>query len=482
MEERSVVDNRIIKKSALNIAFTLFAQIVTLVLSYFTVFSIPGVLTENDYGLFQLFLAISTFVGVFHLGLNDGFYLKYGGKKYDEIPHKAIRTQMYIMLLVDIIAACAFVIFGPLKYPGEAKSVVYIFFGINIVISVFTHFLTYVLQATNRVKTFSLSLLVEKVSFVLLILYPIFVSKNASFELYVVLMLISKLSALVFLIISCRKLVFGKVDKPQEVMKEMKENISVGFKLLLAHLASMLILNIGRLFIEAKWGTEAFGSFSFAYQICSSVMTIIASVSIVIFPILKQINIENAKKIYSSLNTVIMTLVLFSLIFYKPLVELVILIIPKYAHSLEYLPLMLPMIVFEGKLQLLIITYYKTFRKEKELLIVNLVIVSIAVILSAVAVFVLESAILVALFLVIALCIQCYASEVVLHKSMGKYPYLKSSIEIVIVVAFILLFRFIENGWYAMIAYAGVWIIYTIINSKDIFKVLRIRSKKTISN
>ena len=53
-----------------------------LVSAILTVF-VPKLLRITDYGFWQLFMFYQGYIGVFHLGWNDGIYLQIGGKKYE---------------------------------------------------------------------------------------------------------------------------------------------------------------------------------------------------------------------------------------------------------------------------------------------------------------------------------------------------------------------------------------------------------------
>ena len=68
-----------------NIIFAFLAQGISLFLSVLMSLIVPKFLTVRDFGYWQLFIFYFGYVGFFHFGLNDGVYLKYGGKSYDEM-------------------------------------------------------------------------------------------------------------------------------------------------------------------------------------------------------------------------------------------------------------------------------------------------------------------------------------------------------------------------------------------------------------
>ena len=65
-----------IKSIIKNLFIAFFSQGVSLLASFLTTLILPKLVSVSDYGLWQLFIFYTTYAGVFHLGLDDGVYLK----------------------------------------------------------------------------------------------------------------------------------------------------------------------------------------------------------------------------------------------------------------------------------------------------------------------------------------------------------------------------------------------------------------------
>ena len=62
----------------LNIIYAIGAQALSMLLSILMALFLPKVLGIREYSYWQLFIFYISYAGFFHLGLNDGVYLKQG--------------------------------------------------------------------------------------------------------------------------------------------------------------------------------------------------------------------------------------------------------------------------------------------------------------------------------------------------------------------------------------------------------------------
>jgi hypothetical protein len=108
-------------------------------------------------------------------------------------------------------------------------------------------------------------------------------------------------------------------------------------------------------------------------------MIFINAVGIIIFPILRRTDQERLANIYSTMRDFLMVILLGFLIIYYPLKTVMSAWLPQYAESLLYMSLVFPMFIYEGKMALLINTYLKTLRREKVMLKINLVSMTLSV-------------------------------------------------------------------------------------------------------
>ena len=94
-----------LKKGMLNV---FIANIINLIISLFTGFVLPKLLSVESYANIKLFQLYITYIGILHFGFADGMYLKYGGKNIKSVDSKEIlgefRTFKIFQFAITIIA------------------------------------------------------------------------------------------------------------------------------------------------------------------------------------------------------------------------------------------------------------------------------------------------------------------------------------------------------------------------------------------
>ena len=141
--------------------------------------------------------------------------------------------------------------------------------------------------------------------------------------------------------------------------------------------------------------------------------------------------------------------------------------LPQYAESLKYLAVLFPICIYEIRSSVLINTYFKAYRKENYILIVNLLSVGLSLILSLITVGLIKSLDLTVLIIVVLMVVKCLISEILL-KPLVETSVLKNLIQEVILTVV-----FVASSWYiadfkATAIYAVVYMGYLLLNKKEI--------------
>ncbi len=370
--------------------FAFLAQGVALVLSLLMALVLPKVLNVTEYGYWQLFLFYASYAGLFHFGLNDGVYLRFGGYCYESLDHALLGTELKIWTLFQVMLAAVIVIIGIFCLQDVNRTFVFAASAILMVFFNGSYFIGYVFQAVNRTRIFSQAEMLNKGAFILC-LFGLIIWGVDRFQVFICFYLLCLTGSVVFYLYCGRDIVFSAFVGWRKGLKEIMKNVSVGVKLLLANLAGILILGIGRIIIDSLWGIESFGKVSFSLTLTNFFLVFIAQVSMVLFPALRQIDAAAQKRYYRELDGILSILLPLILVFYIPIKVVLSLWLPQYAVSLEYLAVLLPLCLFDGKMQLLCTTYFKVLRKEKALLYVNLVAFSLSFLLSVIGGYLLKS-------------------------------------------------------------------------------------------
>jgi len=363
-----------------NIAYSFGANFISLCVSVFMVMFVPKFLSVNDYGLWQLFLFYFSYLGFLHFGWEDGIYLRYAGKQFEELDKKTFAGQFYGITSLQFFLAVFFTVGGEFFVDDPIKKVALICAVWLAPFVNFTNLCNFILQITNRIKDYAKFLLTERIVFFLGVSFFLLVLDRNEFRYMYYAKLFSTLSITGIGIYLCRSLLRPRFYSLGQIIKEAKENLTVGSKLMLANIASLLIIGIVRYGISIGWDVATFGRVSLTLGISNFLMVFITSVSVVFFPIIKRMDGDKRAAAYKSIRTSLDVILFGILIGYYPLKCILSWWLPQYADSLIYMSALFPVCVFNSKLSILINTYLKSMRQEALMLKINILSVVVSLI------------------------------------------------------------------------------------------------------
>lgn len=439
----------------LNISYTVSSNLLTLIVSTVVTLFLPKLLGIEAYGYFQLYVFYVSYVGFLHFGWCDGIYLKYGGERYDTLDKATFSGQFYALLISQTLITLAFVL-AIVLFGGSSgeKELVLLASALNIVILNMRTFSTFVLQATNRMKDFSVITILDRLVYVILVI-GLLAFRVARFEYYIAADMIGKLVSLIVSFVKIKSIAFPKKTGIAWDKTEAIDNVRVGINLMFANIASTLILGIVRFGIQTQWSVAVFGKISLTLSISNLLMVFVNAVSLAIFPLLKRVKESEYARIYPIVRSIIMPLVLAALLCYYPLNIILVKWLPNYADSLRYMAIVFPMVVFESKVSLLTNTYLKALRKERKIFQVNLMSALLSLISTLVFVFGLKSLFLSMLSIVLLLAFRSSYAEMILARYIDITIYQDMAVEFLLVGAFIV------TSWHLSMAVGAI--IYSIL-------------------
>ncbi len=454
--------DRELKKTALsNLLYSFFAQGVSMCLSIMMSLLIPKLLGIEDFGYWQLFLFYINYVGFFHFGITDGMYLKTGGVKYEDLDKKNISTQFYMLLCIQIMILMFILFLLNIYSIDNTRKIILTSTGVYMIIANLNWYLGYVFQATNLVKVYSVSVIIDKIFFLIFIIMALFFKIN-NILIYIPVFIFTTMCALFFSIFKSKDIIF---TKPYPIVKSLRitlESAKIGIKLTISSVSSLLILGVGRFIVDKAWGIESFSKFSLALSLTNFFLLFISQISIVLFPALRRVDKEVSKKIYNKFNLYLDALLPIIYVLYIPIKIFLTKWLPQYSQSLLYLAILLPICIFDGKTQMLNNTYFKVLRKENTLLKINLFSTAISIILSLVSVFILKNINLVIIGILIAVCIRSIIGEIILSKEMKLSVNIKQLLYNITFSALFVIYSLIFSNSIAFMLTIISYIIYSV--------------------
>ena len=452
-----------------NFSYTFTSNILSLLISVVIAFVIPKLISVEQYGYYQLNICYSGYTGISFLGFCEGFYLRTGGKYYDDLDKPLYSTQFRLLGIYELIVFAAIFCWSLLFIDDKNKHFVIVCVCVAAVGMCLRWFLTYILQATARIKDYAFVTIAERILYVL-VAVPMVFAGYRGFELLIIVDVAAKYISLLIGVWFCRDMVFSKTIPVKSVIPEIKENIAAGFKFMLALLCDMLIIGVVRFGVQSYWNIATFSKVSVTLTVSNLVMTAINAIAVVMYPTLRRTNEGRLPALYRIMRIVLVGFAFGALIFYYPIQRILTAWLPQYAESLRYAAILFPICMYQSKMSLLVNTYYKTLRLENLLMKCNMAALILSIICTVVSTFVLNSVTAAILSILIALIFRCILSELLLSKHIDIDVKLDIVIELVMTAAFIIC------NWYfglaGMIMYAVCYLVYLVIKRKDILESL----------
>ena len=360
-----------LKKSLLKIFTVNFFQLVA---SLIVGFIVPMILSIEGYANLKTYTLLISYIGFFHFGFVDGLFIKYGGKKYEEIDMSNLKGEHNFLLFIELIITGVFLIISLLN-----KNIVLFLFSITILPEVFKSFFKNIYQATGEFKKYSILMYVYIFSYLLFNILFALILKTHNYIYYCLVTLISNFIAMSLFEINFLKCT-SKI-KPT-IKTSILENIKIGFFILLGNIALIILYGIDKWFVKLFLSVEDFAYYSFAVSMLNIVNVLMNAISITFYNYLFKNN--NMKKIIK-LRKYLFVLGSFASCSFFILKFIITNFIYKYILSLSIISIIFAVFPYMITINSLYVNLYKVNKKGKKYFKVILLILIISIIYNIVA-------------------------------------------------------------------------------------------------
>src|SRR5690606_13704234 len=100
------------KKNFRDVVRLISSNILKLASSVATMFIIPIVFNQTNYGYYKLFLLYVSYAGIFNFGLIDGIYLYYAGKSIEELPVNEFKYYSRFLIKTVLFSIIPFILYS----------------------------------------------------------------------------------------------------------------------------------------------------------------------------------------------------------------------------------------------------------------------------------------------------------------------------------------------------------------------------------
>lgn len=452
------------------------AQAVSLLTSVIVSFVLPKFVSVAEFGYWQYFLLLASYVGVLHFGFGDGVYLRLGGQYWNRIDRKEWMPKMLLCFLVQFCITLVLALWAVFCLPSDsAYRIVVLWLAVYISVENCYKTMTMAMMACDQMQYVSKTVVVDKllmsVSVVSLILLG---GANASMVIGC------------YVLAHCvvQTLVLAKT-KPYKECRSMFSRYTfvsslsvcgVGMILMLSNLVSILLVGICRFAVERFWDIVVFSKFSFSITIASFFLVFISQIGYVLFPVLRRMREDMQAVLFARLDFLLTALPLVSYVFFFVIYMFVSWWLPKYSESLVFLAFTAPFICYEIRVCLLYNTYFKNLGAIRALLYINVVSVLCAAIMYSLAVW-LHDINVMALGLLLSEFIKvCLMSHYLNGRFCQSVP-LIAKFECVYNVAFVAIYYFCGVG-YALGLYLLSLIAILLLFKKEFIMTIKFVKEK----
>jgi len=459
-----------------NISYTFSSNILNVLVSILVILVIPKFIGVYEYGLWQLFIFYFGYVGVLHLGWADGLFLRRGGQKVEDINIGSIMAETILFISYNIILGLSIYIYGLCFSTGDSFIIETL--GIAVIVANIRTWITMILQSVGDFKGYAVNLSVQSIVYLALIIVILLLGL-ADYRFMIIAFLISQFGTCISGFLQLKEIFdFNEPYDFKDAFKEAKLNINSGFKLMIANFTAILIVGVIRFGIQQRWSVSTFGKVSLVLSIANLIMVFINAVSLVLFPTLRRTN-QNITELYEGTRNVLMPMLYVIMFAYFPIKLLIPMWLPKYSDALQYAAVLMPMMVYQGKFEILSNTFMKNLRMEFKLLIINVITLLASIFLTILNVYIFHDLNSAVFSIAIVMGMRSVVSELIISRRI-KITFWK---ELIFENLFIIAFMIVSWNYsliMSVLGYLIVVLIYLVIK-KDSIK-LGITVLKKLSN
>ena len=338
-----------------------FGQALLLIFGIVQSLIIPKYLTTTDYGYWQIFLLISTYAGLLHLGFTSGLLVRWAGKSLNEFSEEIPTAFKALILELSLVI----ILLIPLAVSGDLVPIEIALATLAnaVLINLITFFIV-IAQSVKQFKFVTKANIVRGSIFLILIL-AIFSSTFTGYISLIFATLLTYLTILLVYVVHFQKCIFRQNILDKSLLQYLWENIEIGIFVMLGSSISLLIVTVDRVTVGYFFPITQFGIYAFAMSMCGFATVFLQAVAQVFFPYLSGSSDEIKTKTYNYLRSVIVIFWAGLLSAYFPLTVWIRYYLPNYVSSLPLLAILLCTIGFSGLILILHANFFKVYGKQK---------------------------------------------------------------------------------------------------------------------
>lgn len=357
------------------ITYVFIANVINLLISLFTGFVLPKVLSIETYANIKLFQLYVTYIGILHFGFADGMYLRLGGKNIENLNKKEILEELKTFKIFQLVIAILAIIVSIC-----IKNEILLLCSIVIIPINIANYLRQVYQAIGQFKKYSKFTNINTILILIVNIFLLFIVKTDYYRLYIFGYIGAYIIYWIFIEIETRKLFpFKKINANK---KYLIQDIKSGFFLMIGNFCNVIFTSIDRLFIQNLLGSIQFAYYSFAVSVENLMNVFVTPISTVMYNYF--CNTKQKEKIVDvKMYMLLFSSTVIAVIF--PAKYIIDVWITKYKESLGVLFLLFAAQYISIMIRCVHVNLYKAEKKQKKYFKIMLTVVILSIILNIIA-------------------------------------------------------------------------------------------------
>lgn len=457
----TITHNRFFK----NVAIVLISNIISMVSGILIGFIIPKIMGVSEYGYYKTFTLYSSYIGLLHFGFIDGIYLKFAGKKFEDLDKEKFRTYTRFLFLMEgiitvLVVGISFFFFGSTYF------LIIFFVGLNIFATNIISYFEFISQITMRFKITTARNIIRCCLNIISVLglYLLSIFKDLVVYNYIYVSIVLSITYLLALwyVFTYRNILFGKGRKFGEEKKEIFCFFKVGVILLMSNLVSQLVFVVDQQFVNIAFDNDTYSLYAFAYNMISLITIATSAISAVLYPTLKTIDKESIAKNYSRINSYLLIFAAACLAAYYPLLLIVNYFLSQYVDSLQTFLIILPGVLISSNISVVKYNCYKAFGKITNYFVKSVIVLALAIVADLIAYYLFKNTASISMVSISILLIWYMLVELYFVRNF-KVRWIRNFFYIILIIAGFYGISFIPNAFVAFGVYLAFFVTSTII-------------------
>lgn len=361
--------------------YVFIANLINLVISLFTGFILPKLLSIECYSNIKLFQLYIVYLGILTLGFGDGMYLRLGGKKIEDINKKEVldefKTFKYFQAVITIICIIISILI---------QNKILLFCSIVILPVNIGSYLRNLYQATGKFDLYSKFMNINTIFIFIINLFLVLIIKTDNYYFYICGYIFAYLIYWIYIELETKN-IFGK-QKSIAKIEYLKNDIKSGMVLMLGNFGNVIFTTIDRLFVQNILGVIEFAYYSFAVSIENLLNVFITPISTVMYNYLC-INQEEEKVL--NIKRIILIFSALIIVFAFPAKFVIEMWINKYSDSIQIMFLLFISQYVSMMVRVIHINVFKAKKEQKKYFIIMVIIIIFSIISNILFYYILKS-------------------------------------------------------------------------------------------